>query len=517
MSSVPDRIRRLGERYGSRTALVELRYRDGAYRERSVLDYARVDDLVARLVGAFDARGIGAGDRVAVLFANGAELVVSEWACLLTGVLWVGLNARSSAAEIEATVADCRPRLLLAGSEFDDLVAGIPAASGCETLRFDGDGWFEWIDAHPRGAARPAPAADAPVRIRYTSGTSGRPKGAVLSRGAYDASMETVASVIGPLDESDVLAAAAPLTHASGAMWLPHAAVGASALLLDRFEVGPFVDLVCTRGVTSVFVVPTMLIRLLDGLDDARRLASLGTIVYGGAAMPVDRLEDGLARLGQVFVQIYGLTESTWPVCALGRAEHPTGGDAAVRRRRLASVGRPTDVGELRVDAPSGEVGEILVRGRNTMSGYWKSGAGVAADRVVPDLGDGKGLDAEGWMHTGDVGFVDADGYVTIVDRLHDMIVSGGFNVYPREVEDALSSHPAVLEAAVVGRADPQWGARVHAAVVLRDGADATPEELAAHCGRTVAGYKKPRSFEFVSALPKNAAGKVLRRALAGP
>jgi fatty-acyl-CoA synthase len=226
--------------------------------------------------------------------------------------------------------------------------------------------------------------------------------------------------------------------------------------------------------------------------------------------MPVDRLERGLEALGPVFVQIYGLTESNWPVTALRREDHIVG-DAAARRRRLTSCGRPTAVGEVRIvgaggsEVADGDTGEMLVRGRNTMLGYWGKTGGN---------GDAKGLDADGWMHTGDVAVRDADGFVTIVDRLHDMIVSGGFNVYPREVEDALSSHPAVLESAVVGRADPEWGERVHAVVVLRPGSSVTTAELATHVADRTAPYKKPRSIEFADELPKNAAGKVLRRVL---
>ncbi|MFN2425207.1 MAG: class I adenylate-forming enzyme family protein, partial [Candidatus Binatia bacterium] len=353
------------------------------------------------------------------------------------------------------------------------------------------------------------PGAEDAVRIRYTSGTAGLPKGAVLPRRCYDASVEAVADVIGPLGADDVLAQVAPMTHAAGAMWLPHALAGASALLVDRFDAAAFVELAAQERVTSAFLVPTMLVRFLEALGHAPRAMSFRSIVYGGASMPVDRLERGLELLGPVFVQIYGLTESNWPVTALRREEHVVDGPRESRMRRLASCGRPTAVGELRIvtaagrEATTGETGEVLVRGRNTMLGYWGKG-----ER------DAKGLDAQGWMHTGDVASRDADGFVTIVDRLHDMIVSGGFNVYPREVEDALSSHAAVLEAAVVGRPDPEWGECVHAVVVLRPGAACGEEELAAHVAGRTAAYKKPRSFEFVTELPKNAAGKVLRRAL---
>lgn len=231
--------------------------------------------------------------------------------------------------------------------------------------------------------------------------------------------------------------------------------------------------------------------------------------------MPVDRLVRGLELLGPVFVQIYGLTESTWPVTSLSRQAHcqRAGETDSAWCARLASCGRPTSIGELRIMAPDGreasvgQSGEILVRGRNTMKGYWTSDAAWAPDEL-------KGLDSEGWMHTGDVGRRDVEGNVTIVDRLHDMIVSGGFNVYPREIEDVLSTHPAVLESAVVGRPDAEWGETVEAFVVLRDGADADPRELLEHCAGVLAGYKKPRTVEILVALPKNASGKILRREL---
>jgi len=285
--------------------------------------------------------------------------------------------------------------------------------------------------------------------------------------------------------------------------------VGATALLIDRFDAAGFLDLVEREGVTSAFLVPTMLVRFLEAFGTAPRTTSLRSVVYGGASMPVDRLERGLAVLGPVFVQIYGLTESNWPITALRREEHLLDAASDARRRRLASCGRTTAMGELRIVAEdgrevlAGETGEVLVRGRNTMLGYWGN-----------ERKEAKGLDAEGWMHTGDVAVRDAEGFVTIVDRLHDMIVSGGFNVYPREVEDALSSHPAVLESAVVGRPDPEWGEHVHAVVVLRPGMQADEAELAAHVAASTAAYKKPRSFRFVTELPRNAAGKVLRRAL---
>jgi len=512
LSSVVKIIHTLAHRHAGRPALVATAWdaQAGAYRTGSSCTYRELYELALRVADALAARGIRRGDRVAVLLDNSAELVACEWACLLSARILVALNVRSSPSEHAAILGDCRPAAVVVASRYRDRIDA--GALAPDTLVVEVGAGGSWNDFVASGRVRQpddAPSAEEPVRLRYTSGTAGHPKGAVLARRCYDASAEAVGDVIGPLFEGDVLAQVAPMTHAAGAMWLPHAVVGAKALVADHFDARAFVDLVRRESVTSVFLVPTMLVRLLEAVAERPGRTPLRSIVYGGASMPADRLERGLELLGAVFVQIYGLTESNWPVTALGREDHIVGGSPEARRKRLMSCGRPTAVGELRIvagggrEARAGEPGEILVRGRNTMLGYW----GTTAR-------DAKGLDADGWMHTGDVAMRDDDGFVTIVDRLHDMIVSGGFNVYPREVEDALSQHPSVLEAAVVGRSDPEWGEHVHAVVVLRPGARVSEQELAAHVAERTAGYKKPRSFEFVAELPKNAAGKIMRRAL---
>jgi len=510
--SVAHLIHELCSRHESRPALVNLVWEEPAraYRRADAVSYGELHERTLRLVDALSARGVGVGDRVAVLLDNSFELVVSEWACLVSGMVFVALNVRSSASEHAAILRDCAASVLIVSTRYRGQVDADALGGSCSIVEVGPGGDWDALLAsgRPRMPDR-EPGAEDVVRIRYTSGTAGLPKGALLPRRCYDASVEVVTDVIGPLHGDDVLAQIAPMTHAAGAMWLPHAAAGATALLADHFDAAAFVDLVARERVTSAFLVPTMLVRFVEALGDGHRPTSLRSIVYGGAAMPVDRLERGLERLGPVFVQIYGLTESNWPVTALRREDHLVTGSQEARRRRLASCGRPTAMGELRIvredgsEANAGETGEVLVRGRNTMIGYWGKGRG-----------DAKGLDEQGWMHTGDVAVRDEDGFVTIVDRLHDMIVSGGFNVYPREVEDALSSHAAVLEAAVVGRPDAEWGELVHAVVVLRPSAVVSEAELAAHVAERTAAYKKPRSFEFVVELPKNAAGKVLRRAL---
>ena len=481
--------------------------------------YADVGACARSVAAGLYAAGLVRGARVAVLLENSVELVITEWACVTSGLIWVGLNVRTSVAELQRVVDDCAPAALLYGPRLHDLADAVRLPEGALRIPAVPNG-AEWNRLLAAGSAAvgsgrtPAPPSPMePVRIRYTSGTAGVPKGAVLARRSYDASVAAVSDVVGPLGPDDVVVQVAPMTHASGALLLPHAVVGARSVVLRHFDVHRLIEVIEQERATCVFLVPTMLVRVLEALDDPSRLASLRTIVYGGASMPVDRLRRGLELLGPIFVQIYGLTESTWPVCALRREDH-------VKRehetestwlRRLQSCGRATAVGSVRAMSPEGkevgprQVGELWVRGRNTMSGYWR-----LPDH--PTVEDEKGLDAEGWMHTGDLGFIDEGGFVTIVDRLHDMIVSGGFNVYPREVESALSSHEAVLESAVVGRPDAEWGETVHAAVVLRPGRHATPEALIEHCAAILAGYKKPRSLEIVEGLPKNPSGKVLRR-----
>jgi acyl-CoA synthetase (AMP-forming)/AMP-acid ligase II len=505
-------IRVAASTFAERTALLEVACAaDGEVREGRAITYRALGESLARFCSALARDGLSKGDRIAVLLDNCIELVVTEWACLTAGYVWVALNARSSAAEVHAILEDSRPALLVVDPRYEPL---LPAARvGCRVVRV-GPEWDAWLEHAEAATPRSEPRAGDPVRLRYTSGTAGKPKGAVLPRRTYDTSIEAVTAVMQPLRSDDVLLQCAPMTHAAGAMLLPHVRVGACAVLVDRFDARAFAGIVERYHATAAFLVPTMLVRVLDALDDPRRLASLRAIVYGGASMPVEPLVRGIDRLGAVFVQIYGLTESTWPVAALLREDHRRRANEndEAWRNRLASCGRPTSVGEVRIvdgagaDAPANEPGELWVRGGNTMAGYWP--LGNSASRDV------KGLDADGWMHTGDVAVRDAEGYLTIVDRLHDMIVSGGFNVYPREVEDALCSHPAVLEAAVVGRPSTEWGETVHAAVVLKSGRTASADELIAHCAARIAGFKKPRTIEIVERLPRNAAGKILRRAL---
>jgi long-chain acyl-CoA synthetase len=507
-----------GQRPNGAADIVELRWneRGAVYEELRQASWSETASLARRFLGALEREEIAPGERVAVLLDNSIEMIATEWACLMGARLWVALNVRSAAAENAAILTDAGARLLVVSQARLKTIDQALLPVGCRVVVLESD-WQAFV-AVPESRAE-LPSAQSAVRIRYTSGTSGRPKGAVLTLGGYDASIETVADVLAPVRAEDTVVQVAPMTHASGAMLLPHAAVGARALLLDRFDARGLVALIESQAATAMFLVPTMLVRLLEEVGPGR-IPTMRNIVYGGAAISADRMAEGLGILGQVFVGIYGLTESTWPVTALRRSEHPIDGPLEGRLARLRSCGRPTAVGALKICRPDGsecdvaERGQVLVRGRTTMSGYWDSTCQRAVPRFDDESEDTKGLDDAGWMHTGDVAFRDEDGFVTIVDRVDDMIISGGFNIYPREVEDALSAHPAVLEAAVVGRPDPEWGQVVTAFVVCRSGRELESSELVRFCSEGIATYKKPRSVVFLESLPKNAAGKVLRRSL---
>jgi acyl-CoA synthetase (AMP-forming)/AMP-acid ligase II len=468
--------------------------------------------------------GLRRGDRLAVLMHNSCEMVASEWACLVAGFVWVSFNTRSTAAELTRLLADCSPGVLLVSNECAGLVGSVQIPEGCRLVFVGGKDWSQLLAApigkkgwEQEGWA--APAEDDPVRIRYTSGTSGKPRGAVQPLRCYDASVDAVTEVLGDPGRDEVLLQVAPMTHAAGAMLLPCLLGGGRAVLLDRFDARCFGPLVRVHAVTSVFLVPTMLARVLDRDAVAVDLSSLRRIIYGGAPMPVHWLLQGLELLGQVFIQIYGLTECTWPVTTLLQSEHPLSGSLDERSSRLRSCGRPARRVEVRVvdelgrDVVGALPGEVLLRGPNMMSGYWRAGR-KSTGRASADEGDPRGLDEQGWMHTGDLGFFDDEGFLTVLDRLDDTIITGGFNVYPREVEDALSSHPAVLESAVVGRDDPEWGRSVHAVVVCRPGTQVDEQELKQHCAALLSDYKKPRTVEFADSLPRNPSGKTLRRVL---
>jgi long-chain acyl-CoA synthetase len=346
--------------------------------------------------------------------------------------------------------------------------------------------------------------------IFYTSGTTGHPKGAMLTHRNLITMAEQFLLDINPARPTDVLLHAAPITHGSGLSIFHHIARGAaSAFPATRsFDPPRIFEAIQRYRATTMFLVPTMINVLLASPDRTKYdLSSLHTIFYGGAPMYVEQLQAALRAFGPIFVQIFGQGEAPMTVTSLPKEEH-LAGDDPVKLKRLASAGREVTGIRVRIvddadrDLPPGEMGEIVVRGDLVMKGYWNKSE-ATADTL-----------RGGWLHTGDIGYLDEDGYLYITDRKKDMIISGGANIYPREIEEVICRHPAVFEVAVIGVPDEKWGETVKALVVAREGMRVTEAEIIEHTKRHLASYKKPQSVEFLTALPKNAYGKVLKREL---
>jgi acyl-CoA synthetase (AMP-forming)/AMP-acid ligase II len=486
------------QRQPGNTALVHLG--DGQPRQHS---FAQVGDAVARQAAALAARGVQAGDRVTLLAPNTDQLVLALLACWWLGAVACPLNTRWSEPELAYALTDSETALLLVDAS---LAARLPPA-GPPTATLDE------FAAH---ALRLAPlpdtrtGGDALAAILYTGGTTGRAKGVMLSHANFWAAAVARGAEL-PNSPESVTLLVAPLFHVAGlGRLIGQLVVGGRWVTLPQFRAGPVLQAIAQHGIADIIAVPSMLQTLLDDPTfDAARLQGLTRIAFGAAPMPPDLLERALAAWPQAeFFQAYGMTETAGAVCMNPPANHRADARA---RGLLNSVGRAGLGAEIRVadeagaELPHGEVGEIVVRGPMVMRGYWRQPDTTAA------------AFRDGWLRTGDGGRMDDDGYLFVADRLKDMIISGGENVYSGEVETALRTHPAVAEAAVIGLPDAQWGEAVHAVVVLRSGEAATaalPDELRAWCRRQLAGYKCPRGFSFVPALPMSGAGKVLKNVL---
>lgn len=466
------------------------------------LTYRELDDRVSRLADGLLSAGPESGDRVAILMANRPELLETLYACFRAGLVAVPINSRLHPDEVRYIVAQAGARAIVAGPQHEasarDSGAGlvIPVGDEYESLISRGDPGLVDRDV----------ASDAPAWLFYTSGTTGRPKGATLSHGNLLAMVMACLANVTDYRASDIVLHAAPLTHGAGLYALAATVRGASHLVppTPPFDPAATLELIRHQRATVVsFVTPTMVRLLLDAAaSGAPDLRSLRAIVYGGGPMYAEDLRRAQAMFGLILTQIYGLGETPMTVTYLP-ASVP-----AREAEQLASVGVAHPNVELRLldeagrDVPAGEMGEVCVRSAAVMLGYWNDPE--ATREVIKD----------GWLHTGDIGRLDESGYLYLLDRKKDLIVSGGSNIYPREVEEVLISHPAVASVAVIGTPDRHWGESVHAVVVLEPGATVTAAELIAFCESRIASYKKPRTVEFVSELPLSGVGKVLKREL---
>ncbi|HET9453958.1 MAG TPA: o-succinylbenzoate--CoA ligase [Gemmatimonadaceae bacterium] len=450
--------------------------------------YAELDREASAMASSLWKQGVREGDRVATLLPNGVTSAIIPHAALRLGATLVPLNTRLAPAEIEWQLEHCQPRLVI--SSADQLQ--IPRFARDDRGDARDDRGDARDDRGDRGDARDhEPAPDHPLAIIYTSGTTGRPRGAVLTVANFAASAKASAANLGVRDDDRWLAVL-PLFHVGGLSILLRSAMqGTCAVVHERFDAAAVNHAIDHERITIVSLVAVLIQRLLDDRGERPFPPSLRAVLAGGGPVPPALLERS-ARAGLPVVQTYGLTEATSQVATLAPADALS---------RLGSAGRPLEGTEVRIHG--GAEGEILVRGPTVMQGYFRDPE--ATRRAM----------ADGWLHTGDVGRLDDAGYLYVLDRRDDLIVTGGENVYPAEVEGVLEAHPSVEEAAVIGAPDATWGQRVVAVVRLRPGASASVDALTAWCRERLAGYKVPRVTRIVDApLPRTASGKLQRSLL---
>ncbi len=479
-------------------------------------DYAALAERAARIAGGLAASGVDRGERVAIVARNVPEYIETLFACWWAGAVAVPVNAKLHASELAYVLDDSGARCAFVDGEWQAAIAAAQLGSGAlaHVIAFGGDAYRRL--AHAEAAHAPSPCGDDdPAWLFYTSGTTGRPKGVTITHANLRAMAQCFLCDVESVVPGDALLHPAPLSHGSGLYVLPHIARGAVNVIPQSggFDAAEIVALLDAWDRACFFAAPTMVKRLVASPAIAKaRLDRLKCIVYGGGPMYVADCKDAYATLGPRLAQIYGQGETPMTITAMDRA---LVADAIERNdeSRLGSVGIAQTGIELRIGAaddsplPAGEIGEVLVRGPTVMRAYWNNSEATA-----------KTL-ANGWLHTGDVGVLDADGFLTLKDRSKDLIISGGSNIYPREVEEALLAHAAVSEVAVIGRAHPDWGEEVVACVVARTPLDASARhalerELEATCLARIARFKRPRAYVFVDGLPKNSTGKVLKREL---
>ncbi|MGH3893594.1 MAG: class I adenylate-forming enzyme family protein [Rhodococcus qingshengii] len=465
--------------------------------------------------GELRARGLVRGDRVAFALHNSPPVLETIFGCLAAGLVVVPMNARLHAKEMAYIVGSSGAKALIHGAAFTESINANFSEFGdalIERFEVGGTGAIEsyasLLDSTAPLRAPVDVVADDASWLFYTSGTTGRPKGATWThRTGRVVAMNYLADVY-PIEHDDVVLHAAPLSHGSGIVALPTIARGAANLILDALSFSPellFETVEKNRVSHIAFLAPTQIVSILEKFDpDKHDMSTVKAVCYGGAPIYLEHLKAAVKAFGPIFAQIYGQGEAPITVTGLTRAMHAE--FAATDDPRLGSAGiARTDV-EVRVVNDKGEAvnpgdpGEIIARGDVVMRGYWNNPEATATAL------------RDGWLYTGDVGTFDDNGYLYLLDRTKDMIVSGGNNVYPREVEEVLITHPAVSQVVVLGIPDNYWGEAVHAVVVREAGHEIESADLIAYCAESLAGYKKPKAVEFVDSLPVSAYGKVLRR-----
>jgi long-chain acyl-CoA synthetase len=470
----------------------------------AVLTYAQLDEASARAAGLLRGRGVERGDRVGIMLPNVPYFAVCYYGVLRAGAVVVPMNVLLKGREVAFYLGDSEAKLCFAWHEFADEAEKGGAEAGVELIVVK-PGEFETLlgEAEPEREVADTADDDTAV-ILYTSGTTGTPKGAELTHGNLARNVEAGLNLFEPLPD-EVILGALPLFHSFGQTCGLNCAVasGACLSLIPRFDPSKALGIIERDGVSVFQGVPTMYAAMLAHPErDSFDVSTLRLCVSGGGAMPLEVMRGFEETFGCIILEGYGLSETS-PIASFN---HPH------MERKPGSIGTPIEGVEMRVvdedrkPVVQGEVGEVAIRGHNIMKGYWRKPEATA-----------DAIDSEGWFYTGDMARVDEDGYFYIVDRKKDLIIRGGYNVYPREVEEVIYEHPAVHEAAVIGIPHPELGEEVGAGIALNEGAEASPEEIREYVKGQVAAYKYPRVVWIVDELPKGPTGKILKREIVVP
>lgn len=482
-----------------------------SFGDSRVWSYAGLQERVARLAGGLRALpGVARGDRIAMAMKNCPEYIELMWAAWHAGLAIVPMNAKLHPKEFAFILENCGVRYCFTTPDLTEALAReVGTGPGATRIVEAGGGDYRSLAAHETVPMQPASAED-PAWLFYTSGTTGRPKGATLTHRTLLAMTLRYYADVDAVGVTDSMIHTAPLSHASGLYSVPHVAKGSHQIIpaSQGFDPSELFGLLDLHREVTFFCAPTMVTRLMHdpGVRSAR-LESIKTLFYGGAPMYLENLKSALAVFGPRLWQGYGQGETPNTISYLSKAIHADTGSPRYEAR-LASVGVARTGVEVRVvdesgrDLPAGEVGEIICRSDVTMLGYWNNPEATA--RALRD----------GWLWTGDMGSFDEDGFLTLKDRSKDVIISGGSNIYPREVEEVLLQHAAVLEASVIGRLHPDWGEEVVAFVVPKPGQRIDDAALDRLCLENIARFKRPKQYVELAELPKSSYGKILKTEL---
>jgi acyl-CoA synthetase (AMP-forming)/AMP-acid ligase II len=484
--------------------------------------YAQIYERVNRLANALAQLGVGKGDRVGILHVNCNQYVETYFAVAKLGAIFVPLNFRAKADELTYMIANAEAKSLFVGSRYLDVVNAmfphLPTIKQSISIDTKQEGKMYYEDLL-RSASSDEPISeigDEDITIlMYTAGTTGLPKGVPLRHNAFVTyALENVEPASPDIEERNLLTV--PLYHVAGIQAMLAAIYGGRTLVLMRqFEVKEWLETIHREKATRAMLVPTMLKRVIDDPDFNRYdLSSLQVVTYGAAPMPFEVINKAIQVMPWVrFINAFGQTETASTITTLGPEDHVIEGTEEEREKKLkrltSSIGKPLPDVEVKIVDEEGralpplEVGEILARGPRIMTGYWRD------EKKTSQV-----ITSDGWLRTGDMGWMDEEGYIYLAGRGDDMIIRGGENISPEEVENVLYSHPKIEEAAVIGVPDLEWGQEPRAIVVLKKGEAATAEEIVEYCRSRLAGFKRPRSVVFLDTLPRNPMGKVLRKKL---